>query len=88
MNIKEAKALTIGTTLYQIGKLDSRGERVRWRVSGQVKTYKSDSSRVDVPLKHGMGYTKADYKHLTEYNLEEFSLLSLAQEKEKAKHKD
>lgn len=41
----------------------------KWRVNGQVQTWKRDSGRIRVPLKHGL-YT---FGELTEKNLDRFS---------------
>ena len=43
----EAKQLRPGDIL-----LDQWGKR--WKVSGQVKTWKRDANRIRVPLKHGL----------------------------------
>lgn len=43
----EAKNLKTGDVL-----IDDKGKR--WRVNGQVKTWKTDATRIRVPLKHGL----------------------------------
>jgi hypothetical protein len=47
ITLEEAKKLQYGEIL-----LDDRGKR--WKVSGMVKTWKRDSARIRVPLKHGL----------------------------------
>ena len=48
ITIEEAKALP-----YRASLIDSR-DGARWFVSGSVKTWKRDASRIRVPLKHGL----------------------------------
>lgn len=47
MTLDEAKQLKPGEIL-----LDQNG--ARWKVNGKVKTWKTDPSRIRVPLKHGL----------------------------------
>lgn len=47
ITLAEAKNLQYGDIL-----LDAQGKR--WKVNGQVKTWKTDASRIRVPLKHGL----------------------------------
>jgi hypothetical protein len=47
ITLDEAKALKSGDIL-----IDEQGKR--WKVNGQVKTWKTDPSRIRVPLKHGL----------------------------------
>lgn len=47
ITLEEAKNLRPGDIL-----LDNRGKR--WKVNGQVRTWKRDPNRVRVPLKHGL----------------------------------
>lgn len=47
LTLDDAKRLTHGDTL-----VNTDGKR--WRVSGAVKTWKRDESRIRVPLKHGL----------------------------------
>ena len=54
LTLEQAKALTRGTTLYSVHNRNSDGTCQRWRVSGQVKTWKRDASRVEFPIKHGL----------------------------------
>ena len=62
MTIQQAKNLKIGDYVYQ----DWNEKKViKWKINGQVKTWKRDSNRIRVPLKYGL-YT---YGYLTEKNL-------------------
>lgn len=47
LTLDEAKKLKYGDIL-----IDSWGKR--WKVSGEVKTWKKDAKRIRVPLKHGL----------------------------------
>ena len=47
ITLDEAKKLRPGDIL-----IDQRGKR--WKVNGQVKTWKRDPNRIRVPLKHGL----------------------------------
>jgi len=64
ITLEQAKNLKHGDVLIAVK--DSK----RWRVSGAVKTWKRDASRVQVPLKHGL------YRHdyLTEQYLNDVTL--------------
>jgi hypothetical protein len=76
MNVAEVKTLTRGQIVYHVRHKNADGTPQRWRVSGRVRTWKRDSQRVEVPLKHGL------YSHGTLYlhpaqgsgNLDEFTL--------------
>ena len=70
ITIDEAKSLTVGTILYHTQAKDSKGNPQKWRVFGKPQTWKRDTNRVSVPLKHGL-YT---HSTLTEKNLYYFSL--------------
>lgn len=47
ISLEDAKNLRYGDML-----VDSRGSR--WKVNGEVKTWKTDERRIRVPLKHGL----------------------------------
>lgn len=47
INLVEARHLQVGDILH-----DLQGNR--WKVTGSVKSWKTDPSRIRVPLKHGM----------------------------------
>ncbi len=59
ITLAEAKQLRPGNILH-----DTNGKR--WKVNGQVKTWKTDPNRIRVPLKHGLyaydALTEADFK--------------------------
>lgn len=61
MTVNEAKTLK-----YRERLLDEDGRR--WYVNGKVKTWKTDPTRIRVPLKHGL-YA---YGYLDEHNVTEF----------------
>ena len=48
MQLQEAKNLQYGDVLIFLPDMS------RWRVNGQVKTWKKDPLRVQVPIKHGL----------------------------------
>lgn len=54
LSIDEAKNLHYGQTVYHSCYRNADGTPARFRVSGKVKTWKRDPSRVEVPLKRGM----------------------------------
>ena len=68
--LENAKKLKIGQTLHHTVHVNADGTPQRWKVNGKVKTWKSNSNRVQVPLKHGLYY----YGYLTEDDLHLFNL--------------
>lgn len=34
---------------------------MRYRLNGMIKTFKRDNTRIRMPLKYGMGYSRNDY---------------------------
>lgn len=76
LTLDEAKALRPGTTLYSRVNHNADGTCQRWKVNGQVKTWKRDASRVQVPVKHGM-YA---YDYVTENDLDAVSLSEYEEE--------
>lgn len=54
ITLEEAKKLTYGDTLYHLKEKNRDGTPMRFKVVGQVKTWKRDSSRIRVPLKRGL----------------------------------
>lgn len=70
ITIEQAKALKPGMILHQVGAFNSDGTPRRWKVNGKVKTWKKDSSRVSIPIKHGL-YA---YDTITETSLHLVSL--------------
>ena len=61
MNIEQAKQLT-----YKQVLVDQRDKR-RWYVNGKVRTWKKDTTRIEIPVKHGLyaygTITDSDLKH-------------------------
>jgi len=70
MNIQDAKSLSPGRTIYAKNYFNADGTKQRFRVNGQVKTWKTRPNEVRVPLKRGL----YEYGYLDHSNLEEFSL--------------
>ena len=69
MTLSEVKELKHGEILHHVTELNADKTPQRWRVSGMVKTWKRDASRVKVPVKHGMydnGYITEDNMHLVD----------------------
>lgn len=70
ITLDQAKALSIGQTLWEVGAVNADNTPRRWRVSGKPKVWKRSPSRVQVPIKHGM-YT---YGYVYDYSLHLFEL--------------
>lgn len=66
----QAKNLKFGDTVYAIGYYNSDGTAQRFKVQSKPKTWKRNSERVEVTLKHGL----KEFVLLTELCLDEFSL--------------
>lgn len=54
ITLDQAKQLKYGQVLYHAHHRNADGTPQRWRVSGKVKIWKRDASRIRVPLKHGL----------------------------------
>ena len=54
MTRDQALKLERGDILYHLENRNADGTPQRWRVNGQVRTWKRDKNRIEVPLKHGM----------------------------------
>lgn len=65
ITLEQAKQLRIDQVVY-VAQFNRKGEPQKWRVNGQVKTWKRDPARVQVPVKHGLH----DYDYITERNLD------------------
>ena len=63
MTLDEAKKLQ-----YRQVVIDTSTGK-RWRVNGKVKVWKKDSSRILIPVKHGL-FT---YGYIDEYNVGRFN---------------
>jgi hypothetical protein len=70
LTLAEAKALRLGDTVYSLQSANGKGEPHKARITGAVKTWKRDASRVQVPWKHGL------YVHgyITERNMHAWTL--------------
>jgi uncharacterized protein (TIGR02996 family) len=78
ITLDQAKQLEYGQTLYHVTRRNADGTARRWRVTGKVKTWKRDASKVYVPLKHGMyGYdslSASDFRRGVCYHLSQDDL--------------
>jgi hypothetical protein len=55
ITLEQAKQLTYGDIIYSNRFLNASKEHpIRWRVNGQVKTWKRDPDRIQIPVKHGL----------------------------------
>jgi len=55
ITLQQAKQLTYGDIIYSNHFTGADNKTpVRWRVNGQVKTWKRDSERIQIPVKHGL----------------------------------
>jgi len=62
MTLDEAKRLQIGDIIHHTINKNADGTPHRYRVTGKVKTWKRDPSRVKVPVKYGL----YSYDYITE----------------------
>ncbi len=67
ITLKQAKDLRVGEILHHTMNKNADGTPQRWRVNGQVKTWKRSPDRVEVSLKHGL----RDFTYLTEKILDQ-----------------
>jgi len=83
MTLEEAKNLSIGQIIYQVNDTNVDGSLRRWKVNGEVKTWKrkANQHRVRVPLKHGLW----TYSYLTERNLGLFVTLDQQSQEEEGR---
>jgi len=70
ITLNEAKQLRVGDILYHTTYLNANGTSQRWKVNGMVKTWKRDSNRISIPVKHGL----YSYDYITENELHLVSL--------------
>lgn len=70
MNIEQVKALTHRDTVHHMTLTNSDGTPMRARVNGKVKTWKRDTNRVQVPMKHGL----YECFYIDQDNMHEFEL--------------
>ena len=73
ITLEQAKSLTTGTIVYAIEQTNADGTPMRLKVNGKVKTWKRDTSRVQVPYKRGL----YEYGYITEQDIH---LVSLTEE--------
>jgi len=84
MTLNQAKLLNHGAVIHHNDYKNRDGSCQRWRVNGKVKTWKRDSSRVEVPIKYGLKIQS----YLTELNVDEFHLGADCLKDEWPKHRD
>ena len=55
ITLEQAKALQFGDYIYsnQFTNADNKTPR-RWRINGQIKLWKRDSNRIQIPVKYGL----------------------------------
>ena len=53
MTLKQALLLRYGQTIYHKTMQNADGSPCRFRVSGEIKTWKRNKSRIQIPLKRG-----------------------------------
>jgi hypothetical protein len=70
MKINEAKKLRLGQIIYLKNAYNADGSPMRYRINGQIKTWKRNPEKIQVPLKRGL----YEFGYLTEDNLHRFTL--------------
>ena len=65
ITLEQAKALNPGDILHHSTNRNADSTCQRWKVTGKVKTWKRDPSRIVVPVKHGL----RNYGYITEDEL-------------------
>jgi len=54
ITLKQAKQLTYGDVIYSNQFTNANKTPRRWRVNGQVKLWKRDPNRIQIPVKYGL----------------------------------
>lgn len=73
MTLNQAKALKPGDMLHHTEHRNADGTPARWKVNGKVKTWKRDTARVQIPVKHGL----YDFDYVTERDLDLVTIADL-----------
>jgi hypothetical protein len=68
ISLQEAKELKYGQILHSVLNVNADNSPQRWKVSGKVKTWKTQPNRVKVPIKFGL-YT---HGYITEHDLHKY----------------
>jgi hypothetical protein len=68
LTLERAKSLQHGDILNPVGYFNKDGTPMRFKVIGKVKTWKTDPSRIEIPLKRGM----YEFLHITQSDLPEW----------------
>ena len=67
ITIEQAKSLSYGDILHHTINKNADGTPQRWKVNGEVKTWKRNPNRIKIPVKHEMysfGYVTENELHL------------------------
>lgn len=70
ITLSQAKNLKRGQILHHVSNKNADGTPQRWKVNGEVKTWKTMPERVRVPVKYGL----KRYDYVTENDLHLVSL--------------
>jgi hypothetical protein len=70
MKISEAKKLKLGQIIYLKNAYNADGSLARYRINGQVKTWKRNPEKIQVPVKRGL----YEFGYLTEENVDRFTI--------------
>jgi hypothetical protein len=70
MKLEEAKKLKYGQIIYSKNFRNADGSPQRFKVNGNIKTWKKDKNRIRVPLKRGL----YEFGYLDEYNISQFKI--------------
>jgi hypothetical protein len=73
LTLEQAKRLHVGQRLEQTNATNADGTLKRWKVNGQVKTWKRTPGKVRIPVKHGLW----EYGTISEHQLGDFQLANL-----------
>lgn len=68
MTLEQAKNLKRGQIVYDNLYVDAKGNSMKWKVNGKVRTWKRSPELVIVPIKYGL----YEYGHVTEWNLDNY----------------
>jgi len=65
ITLDQAKSLYSGQVVYHSINKNKDGTKQKWKINGQVKTWKRNPLKVKIPVKYGL-YT---YDYITENDL-------------------
>lgn len=65
ISVKEARRLRVGDILYHNFYKNKDGSPQRWKVNGEIKIWKGDKNKIEIPIKNGIQgldiITEADF---------------------------